>query len=130
VIELLRYLEDVGFEAAPRVHGTGFDDEGRETLVHVDGESPHPAPWTDEALAALGRILRELHELTAGYTTTGGAVWLPRFTRSLPRERTVIGHGDLGPWNIIARTDIPSPSSTGTGPARSTRSGTWPRPPG
>lgn len=107
VIELLRYLEDVGFQAAPRVHGTGFDDEGRETLVHIDGESPHPGPWTEEALVELGRILRELHELTAGHQATEGAVWLERFTRDLPRERTVIGHGDLGPWNVLARDGHP-----------------------
>ena len=107
VLGLLRHLEDVGFAAAPRVHGAGFDDQGRETLVHVEGTSPHPSPWTDEALADLGRIFRQLHELTADHQPPEGARWCPRFTRSLPRGRTVIGHGDPGPWNVLARGGRP-----------------------
>ena len=107
VIELLRHLERVGFPAAPRVHGAGFDTKGRETLHYIEGESPHPAPWTDDALATLGQTFRSLHELTADYRSADGAVWAERFTRSLPRERTVIGHGDPGPWNVIAHRGHP-----------------------
>ena len=41
VHSLLRHLEDVGFAGAPRVVGSGFDTEGRETLRYIDGEFTH-----------------------------------------------------------------------------------------
>lgn len=33
--------------------------------------------------------------------------WRPWFARSLPGSSPVIGHGDLGPWNILARESLP-----------------------
>jgi hypothetical protein len=41
---LLSHLERTGFAAAPRIVGTGFDAQGRETLTYVDGEVISPAP--------------------------------------------------------------------------------------
>lgn len=107
VIALLRHLEDVGFPAAPRVVGTGFDDRGRETLGFIKGRSPQPHPWSEEALARLGTLLRNLHEATASFVPPADAAWFERFTRKLSGERTVIGHGDPGPWNILARDGVP-----------------------
>ncbi|MFE0465507.1 aminoglycoside phosphotransferase family protein, partial [Kitasatospora sp. NPDC058965] len=37
VHDLLHHLEAVGYELAPRV--LGFDDQGREVLTWIDGES-------------------------------------------------------------------------------------------
>jgi hypothetical protein len=67
VHSLLRHLEDVGFAGSPRVVGSGFDSDGRETLSHIDGEFTQPGPWTLEEAAAVGQLLRELHEATASY---------------------------------------------------------------
>jgi hypothetical protein len=39
---LLRYLENVGFAAAPHVIGSGFDARGRETVAYIDGSFVHP----------------------------------------------------------------------------------------
>src|SRR5687768_10848530 len=39
---LLRYLEAVGFEGAPRLVGTGLDAEGREMLTYIPGEFTQP----------------------------------------------------------------------------------------
>lgn len=39
---LLRHLEECGFDAAPRIAGSGFDDRGRETLCHIEGDFVHP----------------------------------------------------------------------------------------
>lgn len=36
-----------------------------------------------------------------------GASWQPWFGRKLPGSFPVIGHGDLGPWNILARDAVP-----------------------
>ena len=43
VHSLLRHLEKVGFAASPRVVGSGFDEQGRETLIFIPGEFTQPA---------------------------------------------------------------------------------------
>jgi hypothetical protein len=59
---LLRHLGDVGFPAAPRLVGSGLDDDGREMLTFIDGEFTHPGPWSLDGAAALGGLLRDLHQ--------------------------------------------------------------------
>jgi hypothetical protein len=87
---LLRYLADVGFGYAPRV--LGFDEDGREILSYLPGESGR-AGWArvvDPAgLAAMGRLLRSYHDAVAGYRPAGIG----------PGE--VVCHGDFGPWNLV-----------------------------
>ncbi|HWV19467.1 MAG TPA: aminoglycoside phosphotransferase family protein [Devosia sp.] len=105
-IALLRHLEREGFEYAPRVVGTGFDDQGRETLTYVEGESPHPFPWGDEALPLLGQILRKLHVAASTFVPPQEAVWRPWYGRNIGHP-SVIGHCDTGAWNIIVRDGLP-----------------------
>jgi hypothetical protein len=38
-----------GFSGAPRVVGTGFADDGRETLAFISGTTPHPNARDDDA---------------------------------------------------------------------------------
>ena len=60
VHELPLHLEKIGFGYAPRF--LGVDDQGREVLSFVDGESG-PAGWAevvaDEGLTAMARLLHE-----------------------------------------------------------------------
>ena len=98
---LLRHLEAVGFQGSPRVLGDGVDGDGRERLSYIEGELVHPRSWTDDGIAELGGLLRELHEATTGFVPPPDASWQPWFTRSAAVD-AVHGHGDLGPWNIIA----------------------------
>lgn len=104
---LLRHFEKVGFEGAPRVVGSGFDDAGREVVTYLPGSSPHPGPWSDGAVFAIGRLLRAAHDATSGFVPPGDAVWQPWFGRSLPGQRPVIGHCDAGAWNIVALDGTP-----------------------
>ena len=60
---LLEHLEKRSFPA-PRVVGTGFDEDGRETISYVDGEVLDSGPWSDQAVTEVGRMLRCLHEAT------------------------------------------------------------------
>ncbi|WP_300007431.1 phosphotransferase [Pseudonocardia sp.] len=66
---LLRHLEDVGFDGAPRV--LGIDDDGREILSYVPGQAvTAPAPgWglTDAALRSVGHLLRRFHDAVTGF---------------------------------------------------------------
>ena len=64
---LLNHLENVGFDGAPRV--LGIDDSGREVLTYLmsDARSRIDAPKGDEALVALGRLLRDLRESLIGF---------------------------------------------------------------
>jgi hypothetical protein len=99
-------VEKMASTGSPRVVGTGFDAEGREMLTYLEGEPVHPKAWSDEGIAALGRMLRRLHDGGLGFTPPPGAVWQPWFTRS-DRLDAVYGHGDLGPWNIVAVDGLP-----------------------
>lgn len=105
---LLRHLEDVGFTNAPRVVGSGFDTEGRETLTFLPGASLHPGPWPEDAMFNLGKLLADLHRATASFQPPPNAIWRDWFGRTLGDGARIIGHCDLGDWNIIAQNGQPS----------------------
>lgn len=107
VLAFLRHLGEHGFEAAPRVIGSGFDEQGRETLSFIEGEFVHPGPWSGEACFAIGRLLRRLHDAGAGFRPPRGAAWAPWFGRALGDGARVIGHCDFAPWNVVAKDGLP-----------------------
>jgi hypothetical protein len=103
---VLRYLEGVGFDGAPRV--LGFDQQGREVLSFLDGETvaerdPWPA-WvaSDTALVQVGGWLRRLHDATANFAPPDGTVW---FAGQTWRPGLVIGHQDVAPYNAVWRDE-------------------------
>jgi thiamine kinase-like enzyme len=63
--------------------------------------------WSDAAAFRIGALLRELHTLSAAWEPPRDAEWQTSFLRELPGAESVIGHGDLGPWNILARDGMP-----------------------
>lgn len=107
VIALLQHLHANGFHWAPTPVGHGFAVDGRERLAFIEGESPQPAPWSDDAVWEVGRLLRRLHEAASTFKPDEMPTWRPWFARSLPGRHPVIGHGDLGPWNVLARDGMP-----------------------
>lgn len=107
VHSLLRHLDAVGFEASPRIVGDGFDAEGRETLTYIEGIFMQPQPWSLDGAAAVGAMLRELHDATASYVPSHDAVWGPWHGRSLGDPERTVGHCDVTPWNIVARDGLP-----------------------
>jgi Ser/Thr protein kinase RdoA (MazF antagonist) len=106
---LLRHLEQAGFAASPRVAGDGYDDQGRAAVSYIEGTFVHPHAWSDEGVWQVGRLLRNLHDVTAGFRPPPGAVWHPWPFRSdaPPAPGAVISHCDAGPWNIVARDGLP-----------------------
>lgn len=103
---LLRHLERAGFAASPRVVGDGYDDQGREVVTYIEGTFVHPHAWTDDGVWQVGRLLRDLHDATAGFQPPPDAVWHPWPFRS-DAPGAVISHCDAGPWNIVARSGLP-----------------------
>jgi hypothetical protein len=73
----LAHLRDAGFAGAPLP--LGVDEQGREVLSFVAGDVPrNPLPAEaagDEVLVALARLIRALHEASAGWTPPPDAVW-------------------------------------------------------
>lgn len=108
MLAFLRHLEQAGFAGAPRVVGSGFAPDGREMVSYIDGSSPQPFAWADDAVGEVGRLLRDLHTAAATFVPAPDASWRPWFGRELPGSRPVFGHCDTGPWNIIARHGRPA----------------------
>jgi hypothetical protein len=104
---LLRHLEAVGFPGAPRVVGSGFAEDGRETASYIPGQSPQPYRWSDDAVVEVGRLLGALHRATASFVPPSNAVWQEWFGRELGGADRVISHCDPGPWNIVGREGRP-----------------------
>ena len=102
---LLRHLESVGFDGAPRV--LGVDGRGREVLTYLEGETigaerPWPA-WarSGAALAAAGRWLRAYHDAVRPFVPPPGSRWFGDHDDLRPGE--LIGHHDAGPYNAVWR---------------------------
>jgi hypothetical protein len=103
---LLRHLEEVGFDGAPRM--LGIDEEGREVLTYVEGEESHharrPELHSAAALVEVARLIRRYHEAVAGFVPPEGAVWQ---TQAEVPDATLVCHNDLAPVNTIFVADRP-----------------------
>ncbi|MFY1627501.1 phosphotransferase [Micromonospora sp. WMMD735] len=103
---VLRHLEDAGFDAAPRA--LGFDDQGREMLSYLPGETiGGREPWPDWAradamLVQVGRWLRRVHDLTADFTPPPDECW---FVGRTMGPGLVVGHQDASPYNAVVDGD-------------------------
>lgn len=94
VHRLLRHLEDVGTDGAPRL--LGIDAKGREILSFQHGEvvtAFRARDWSSAQITAAAHLLRRLHDATAGTRITGG-------------EETVC-HNDFSPLNVTFVDGLP-----------------------
>jgi Phosphotransferase enzyme family len=94
---LLRHLEEVGFEGAPRI--PGIDDEGREVLSYLPTERAWP--YSEEALIHAGSLIRRLHDALASFVPPAGAVWRYPASGKHTGPDSRVGHNDLGPNNTV-----------------------------
>jgi hypothetical protein len=92
VHQLLKHLEAVRFDAAPRL--LGQDEQGREVLSFLPGEVPADLGLiTDQQLADAFRLLRRFHDATAGSSLAGAA--------------EIVCHGDISPCNTVLQDGTP-----------------------
>ena len=107
---LLRHLEQVGFDGAPRL--LGVDDQGREVLTYLPGEAvapPYPA-WalSRPALESVARLLRRYHDAVESFDGSAHTWQLPvppRFTTGL------VSHNDPNLDNIVFRDGVAAATS-------------------
>jgi hypothetical protein len=93
VHSLLRHLEEVGFEGAPRV--LGIDEWGREILTFIEGYVPPDlATWSDVQLVRAAALIRHFHDATAGSALAGA--------------EEVVCHNDLSPCNTVFVKGMPA----------------------
>lgn len=104
---LLRHLEAVGFDGAPRA--LGIDERGRQVLSYIPGASvsrPLPAhAVSDETLAALARLLRRFHDAVRGFVPPPGLTW--EHGSGDDGEPEIVGHCDVTPENVVFRQGVP-----------------------
>ncbi len=98
---VLRHLEQVGFEGAPRM--LGQDEQGRQVLEYVEGPLAHgQPPMTVADLGRIGRLVRDLHDALASLPPLPEAQWAV----VIPPDRTdLVCHHDLAPWNLVLAAD-------------------------
>src|SRR5262245_21808026 len=90
---LLLHLEQCGFDGAPRY--LGVDSKGREILSFIEGFAPphNGFELTEEALRAGARLVRAVHDLTAGTDFATGL--------------EVAAHRNLSQPNFVFRDLVP-----------------------
>lgn len=118
VAAYLGQLEAVGFRGAPRF--LGVDTRGRDVLDYVPGDVPGDPPeaWagTDEVLAGIGRLVRALHDASAGWAPPPELRWfgrdrviegMPPELADLPGPPELVAHCDVTPQNVVFRDGMP-----------------------
>ncbi|WP_238341345.1 phosphotransferase family protein [Actinopolymorpha rutila] len=81
----------------------GIDEQGREVLSLVRGETPWPPRPTlfhPELLESSASLLRAYHDAIAGWAPTVPEWQLPPVATGRPE---VICHNDAAPWNLISQ---------------------------
>ena len=102
IFGVLEHLERVGFEGAPSA--LGIDERGREVVSFIEGDVPIPPMprWsmTDEALASVARLLRQLHDALEGFDGRSR-----RWSDDLadPLSGPLLCHNDVCPENVVFR---------------------------
>ena len=108
----LAHLRDAGFTGAPLP--LGVDEQGREVLSFVPGDVPRnplpPETAGDGVLVALARLIRALHEASAGWVPPPDAVWggtPASLGRPVTRPAELVSHCDYYPGNVVFRDGLP-----------------------
>lgn len=95
VHSLLRHLEHAGLEGVPRL--LGIDQHGREVLSFLPGQVPKTLTersWTSAQVQAAARLLRGLHDASAGSELAG--------------DDETVCHNDFHPMNTVFVRGLPT----------------------
>ncbi len=102
---LLRHLEAVGFDGAPRV--LGIDGRNREVLTYLPGftarRSLPDLTVADSTLEDLAELLLAYHQAVTGFKPPPWAQWDGELTRFVDGPADIICHCDMNLENVIFR---------------------------
>jgi Ser/Thr protein kinase RdoA (MazF antagonist) len=102
---LLRHLEAVGFDGAPRV--LGVDTQNREVLSYLPGQVPHrplpPYALSEATLVALAELQLRYHQAVIGFEPPSTAQWDGEVTAQVDGPVELICHCDINLENVIFR---------------------------
>ena len=98
---LLKHLEAVGFDGAPRA--MGYDDRGRQVLSFIEGYvSADPSDLDRERVFEVGELISQLHAALSSFRPPPAAVWNVLIR---PDQEELVCHHDLAPWNLVRSQD-------------------------
>ena len=102
--ELLLHLEA---RRVPAPRFLGIDEQGREILSFIDGETEFPRGMWDgeDGLIASAELLRQFHDATLDFVPSEPDNWA--FTYPDANRRDVICHNDFAPYNMVFHGDLP-----------------------
>src|ERR1700730_10240509 len=107
----LAHLRDAGVTGAPLA--SGVDEQGRDMLSFAPGDVPRtplpPETAGDDVLVALARLIRALHEASAGWVPPPDAVWggTPANVGRIAERAELVSHRDYYPGNVVFRDGLP-----------------------
>lgn len=96
---LLRHLEAVGFDGAPRA--LGVDAQGREVLTFVEGEDGRRIRHTRPVLVAVAQLIRRFHDAVRDFRPPPGSEWWSTGNAEPSDGTQIVCHNDLAPYNLV-----------------------------
>lgn len=106
---LLSHLADTGIDGLPKPLPS--EDPAVEAVSYVVGDPLVSAVFSPAQVVSLARLLRSVHDAGADFAHRPTDMWQPfefRATGTRPTDSAallgdlVMGHGDTGPWNVVA----------------------------
>ncbi|HEX6151743.1 aminoglycoside phosphotransferase family protein [Nocardioides sp.] len=96
---LLTHLRDSGLDCVPEPVGVRHDVEAVTFIPGDAGGDAFRHQLTIEGLESAARLLRKVHDATAGFEPPDRVEW----AHSPVRGATTVCHGDPAPWNFVWR---------------------------
>ncbi|WP_349862273.1 phosphotransferase [Leifsonia sp. WHRI 6310E] len=98
---VIAFTEWVGERGVDVPRPLGRDDHGRQIIEFVPGALAMGSTRLDlDALARVGRLVREIHDAAIGFIPPADAEWDLLLPAPGP-EADLVCHNDLAPWNLI-----------------------------
>ncbi len=102
VHDLLKFLEEKGFDASPRFIETDGKIERLTFIEGTVGNDPlQPDTLTDAVLIESAQLLRRFHDITQDFVVSSDAKFFFDVDPTAPYE--VICHNDFAPYNCVYR---------------------------
>ena len=104
--EIFHFLAFLRSRGLPVEQPLSLDEKG-EHYRFVQAEMVHPGVWRDDALFAVGELLRALHDAGREYVPEDASRCRSWYLREIGRDKKIWCHGDVAPWNLLTMDGKP-----------------------